>query len=273
MGQVLFIVWRESVEALLVIGLLHAWLRANPGTGMRYLWGGVAAGILAALGLGGAILWFQTFFAGNAQDYFQLAMVLVAAGLIIQMVFWMRRKGRTLRRDLEASLERSVERANWLGMFTLVTLAVAREGSEMVIFLYGLGLAQHGIGFLQFVLAAAAGFLLAGSTFWMLQWGGRRLSWRAFFRFSEFMLLLLAASLLVSGLERMEGFGWLPSLKAQIWNSAWLLDDSSRLGAVVSTLTGYRAQPSLLLLLAYGGYWLVMLSLLRKDRTHAPARS
>jgi high-affinity iron transporter len=273
MGQVLFVVWRESVEALLVIGILYAWLRANPdrGNAMRYLWGGVALGVLMALGLGGAILWFQTFFAGDAQDYFQLTMVMVAAALIIQMVFWMRRNGRHLRRNLEAGMQRSTETANWFGMLTLVALAVAREGSEMVIFLYGLGLTQQGIGLLRFGLISATGFALAGLTFWTLQWSGRRLSWKAFFLFSEVMLLMLAGSLLVTGLEKMEGFGWIPSLKAQIWNSAWLLDDSSPVGAVIATLTGYRAQPSLLLLLAYGAYWLAILGVMRKKPVLSPA--
>jgi high-affinity iron transporter len=262
MGQILFIVWRESVEALLVIGILHAWLRANPdgGRGMRYLWGGAAAGVLAALGLGGAILWFQSFFAGDAQEYFQLAMVFIAAALIVQMVFWMRRHGRNLRQHLENGARHSAETA------ILVALAVAREGSEMVIFLFGLGLTQEGLGFARFALTAAAGFLIAGLTFWLLQWGGRRLSWRVFFRFSEVALLLLAGSLLVTGMEKLEGFGWLPSLKAQIWNSTWLLDDGGRFGGVVAALTGYRAQPSLVMLLAYAVYWVAVLAFLNRDR-------
>ena len=247
LGQILFIVWRESVEALLVIGILYAWLRTNPGgeQGLRYLWGGVLAGVAGALGLGGAILWFSTFFAGDAQDYFQMAMVLMAAGLIVQMVFWMRKKGRDLRRGLEAGVKHAADTANWLGVFTVVALAVMREGSETVIFLYGLGLTERGLGLVQFVAMAAAGFLLAGATFWALQYGGRRLSWSLFFRLSEAVLLLLAAALLVTGLEKLEALGWLPSLKDQVWNSAWLLDDGGRIGGIVASLTGYRAQPSL----------------------------
>ena len=46
MGNALFIVWRESTEALLVVGILYAWLNKHPDVrrGMRYLWGGVATG-------------------------------------------------------------------------------------------------------------------------------------------------------------------------------------------------------------------------------------
>ncbi|HXH01832.1 MAG TPA: FTR1 family protein [Candidatus Competibacteraceae bacterium] len=260
MGQVLFIVWRESVEAMLVIGILYAWLKAHPeaGAGMRYLWGGVAAGIAAALALGGAILAFAEFFAGDAQDWFQIAMVLAAALLIVHMVFWMKRHGRTLKHDLEAGMARTAVTANWWGMLVLVMLAVAREGSETVIFLYGLGLAQQGIALLQFTLAALAGFALALATFGLLQLGGKVFSWRAFFRFSETVLLLLAASLLVTGAEKLVALGWLPPLLDPLWHSAWLLDDSAGLGGLIAALTGYRAQPALITVLLYAGYWVVI---------------
>src|ERR1700710_1691230 len=147
MGQVLFIVWRESVEALLVVGILYAWLRngdAMARKGLPYLWGGVAAGILAAVALGAAIVLFTEAMSGDAQDYFQIAMVLIATVLIVQMVLWMRRHGRTLKREMEASLAERTRNANWWGITLLVALAIAREGSETVIFLYGIGLGQNG---------------------------------------------------------------------------------------------------------------------------------
>lgn len=270
-GQILFIVWRESVEALLVVGILHAWLRADPGgrRGLRFLWGGVLAGVAGAGVLALAILRLGSAFAGAAQDGFQAALALSAAGLIVQMVFWLRRAGRNLKHTLEAGLQRSVAAANWLGVSVVAALAVMREGSEMVVFLYGLGLMQRGPDLARFLGLAALGLGLAGATFGALQVGGRRLSWKLFFRLSEAALLFLAAALLVSGLERLEALGWLPTLRDPVWNSAWLLDDGSRAGGLVAALTGYRAQPSLSLLLAYGLYWTGILALLRRGRRPA----
>ncbi|MGQ5522023.1 FTR1 family iron permease [Chitinimonas sp. PSY-7] len=266
MGQVLFIVWRESVEALLIIGILYAWLRTHPEAahGRRFLWGGIGAGIVLALLLGSAILGFAEFFEGEAQDYFQLGMMLLAAGLIVQMVFWMRHHGRTLRRDLESSMAQRAQQANWWGMLALVALAIAREGSETVIFLWGLGSAQQGLQIAAFAGSALLGFILAFATFWLLQLGGKVFSWRAFFRFSEAMLLLLAGGLLVGSIERMISFGWLPALADPIWHSAWLLDDSTSVGSLAANLTGYRAQPALTTLLCLAAYWLLMLWLLRR---------
>ena len=85
--------------------------------GMPYLWGGVAVGVLAAVALGAALVGFTEVLSGDAQDYFQTAMVLVACVLIVQMVLWMKQHGRTLKRDMEAvaAKEHSSD-ANWWGV-------------------------------------------------------------------------------------------------------------------------------------------------------------
>ena len=141
MGNALFIVWRESAEAMLVVGILYAWLRktSRRGDGMRYLWGGVAAGIGLAIALALVMLGIASTLTGNGLDYFQLAMMLVASGLIVQMVFWMRRHGRTFKRDLETDMARNAGAANWWGLLVVVALAVGRETAETVVFLYGAG--------------------------------------------------------------------------------------------------------------------------------------
>lgn len=265
MGDVLFVVWRESVEALLVIGILYAWLRRQPdaGRGLQYLWIGVGLGFGAALVLGTAVLKAASVLDGDSGEIFQIAMVLFAAVLIVQMVCWMRRHGRTLKTELEQGMQRNLATHNWWGMVAVVVIAIAREGSETVIFLYGLGVQQQGGGLFTFLLSAAVGLGLALATFVLLQAGTRVLSWRTFFRFSEAMLLLLAAALLTTGVERLVSLGWLPGLVDPLWDSAWLLDDSTTAGGLVAALTGYRAHPALTMLLAYVVYWAGVAWLLR----------
>src|SRR5215471_12112989 len=144
MGNALFIIWRESAEALLVVGIVYAWLKRQPDVkvGMRYMWGGVAAGLGLALLLALVMLGIETVLSGDALEYFQVVTTLVAAGLIVQMVFWMRRHGRTMKRDLETKMRSNADAANWWGMLIVIALAIARETSETVVFLYGVGFAQ-----------------------------------------------------------------------------------------------------------------------------------
>jgi high-affinity iron transporter len=276
MGQVLFIVWRESVEALLVVGILYAWLKngdADARRGIPYLWAGVVLGLLAAVALGAALVGFTEELSGDAQDYFQTGMVLVACALIVQMVLWMKHHGRSMKRDMEASLQKSKQDANWWGVTLLVALAIAREGSETVIFLYGLGFGQSGhVDSMQY-LAVVIGLGLAFLTFYLLQLGGKIFSWRLFFRVTEIMLLFLAAGLFETGVDKLIDKEILPVVMNQVWNSSWLLDDSSTFGSLVATLTGYRAHPAGMNLIAYAVYWAVIFLLLRRSKNRMAQKS
>ena len=272
MGNALFIVWRESAEAMLVVGILYAWLRRRPDAaiGMRYLWGGVAVGAALALTLALVMLGIMSSLSGNALDYFQLAMMLVASGLIVQMVFWMRRHGRTFKKDLESSMARNASAANWWGLLVVVALAVGRETAETVVFLYGIGAGKGGIADLPIVLVL--GLAAAFATFWLLQQGSRILSWRLFFRVSEILLLLLAGALLISGIEKLIALDVVPALVDPVWDSSWILDDSGRLGGLIASFTGYRSRPALLPLLVLAAYWVVVwMSLGRSSRASAKA--
>ncbi|MFK5985746.1 MAG: FTR1 family protein [Pseudomonadota bacterium] len=204
MGSTIFIVWRESMEAMLVIGILYTWLKNQslvnaPGSaseskkGMHFLWGGVLSGI------------------------------------------------------------------------ALAAIAVGREGAETVIFLYGAGLGQNN-SLVPFTLSALGGFVLAFLTFFALSQGTRYFSWQVFFRFSEIILLFLAAALLVDGVDHMIGLGWIPALVDPLWDSTFLLDDSSQFGGVFSAFTGYRAHPALMLLIIYSLYWVSIILLLRTPK-------
>ncbi|WP_042299794.1 FTR1 family iron permease [Paraburkholderia kururiensis] len=267
MGQILFVVWRESVEALLVVGILYAWLKngdEDAQRGIPYLWTGVGLGVLAAVALGAALVGFTEVLSGDAQDYFQTAMVLIACVLIVQMVLWMKKHGRTLKRDMEQSLALSARDSNWWGVAVLVALAIAREGSETVIFLYGIGFGQSGHVDASQILAVVIGLGLAFLTFYLLQLGGKVFSWRHFFRVTEIMLLFLGAGLFQTGVDKLIDKELLPTLVDQVWNTSALLDDSSTFGSLVATLTGYRAHPALMNLIAYAVYWGVVWLLVRR---------
>ena len=99
MEQVLFIVWRESVEAMLVVGILYTWLRATPEgkRGLKYLWGGVGAGLALAVALALVLLGVSSWLSDEGQEWFQAIMSLAACALVVQMVVWMKKHGRTLK--------------------------------------------------------------------------------------------------------------------------------------------------------------------------------
>ncbi|OZI38383.1 FTR1 family iron permease [Bordetella genomosp. 10] len=277
MEQVSFIVWRESVEALLVVGILYTWLRASPEgrRGLPYLWGGVAAGLGLACALALVLLGVSSWLSDEGQEWFQAGMALVACALVVQMVLWMKKHGRTLKRELETGARDSVQNDNWWGLLILVTIAVAREGSETVVFLYGTVSAGEASGsMLSLALAGLGGFVAALLTFWLLQLGGKLITWRRFFALTEFLLLLLAGALLVGGLDHLISLGVVPPLVDPIWDSSWLLSDSTGIGKVLADFAGYRAYPALISVLALAVYWIgVWLTLRMIDAKAARAQA
>lgn len=271
MGNALFIVWRESVEALLVIGILWTWLkvRGEMQRGRWYLAAGVGGGLLLAAALAVAMTLVQDELAGTALAYFQAAMVLLASVLITQMVLWMMRHGRSMKQQLTAGAEAAFSRAGAVGVAILVAIAVAREGAETAIFLYGLSFSA-GAGLWW---GALAGFALALATAWMLARGLRFFSYAVFFRATSALLLLLACALLVSGVQQLIGLEALPPLVDPLWDSSTLLDDSHGLGGLLASFAGYRARPSLTLLLFVAAYWSLVWLWTRRPVALVPHRA
>lgn len=281
MGQSMFIVWRESVEALLVIGILHAWLRQQPGAGhaLRMLWGGVAAGLGLAVALGWGVLRAGDWLAGSGGEWFQCGMLLVASMLILHMVGWMHHHGRTLKSSLQNSAAQKLSQGSGFGLLLLAMLAVGREGSETVVFLYGIGNQQQGHDLTGFIIGGALGFVLALLSYAALQAGSRFFSWRRFFQVSEVLLLLLGSALLMAGLDRFSGQLMGMDVPEQfysffgdpLWDTSAWLDDGSALGSTIAGLTGYRAMPSLAAALTLLLYWLAVWTWLRPARPVALA--
>jgi len=273
-AQVIFVVWRESVEALLVVGILHAWLAHNAADrgAMKFLWGGVAAGLLTAVALSVALVGFAEVLPPGWQDFFQAGLILAACGLIVQMVFWMRRHGRTLKRELEEGLSRSVQNGQWWGVFVLALAAIAREGSETVVFLYGILAAGAAGHLLQTTLAILLALAAAFATYWLLQVFARRTSWRLFFRVTEIMLLCLGSALLVTAVGYLVSFGLLPYTNP-VWNTDFLLRDTSSFGGLVASLTGYRSEPDVVTIATWIVYWGGIIAAFRLESSFAAARS
>jgi high-affinity iron transporter len=216
------------------------------------LFAGLAAGVGLALVLGWALLTVQDELTGQALEIFQTATLLVAAGLITQMVLWMQRHGRQLKARLHADLSVAAERAGFLGVAVVAALAVAREGAETVIFLYGLA---RGGALSALASGAVAGFVGAAATAWLAAKSLARLNLGMLLRLSSLLLLILASSLLVAATDRLIGADWLPALVDPLWDSSPLLDDATTGGKLLADFSGYRARPALTTLLVWLGYW------------------
>lgn len=271
MQSSLFIVWRESVEALLVIGILYNWIcRENIKSYTKFLWYGTAAGLLISSLL--AILFWvaSNWYAGAGGEWLFTSMMAASALLILHMVIWMHRNGRDMKKNIESKAQQSIQsQPHGWGIMIIAMLAVAREGSETVVFLSGIGAQQAGVSLFYFILGGIIGFILALISFALLQKFANAISWKYFFLVSEFVLLLIGGALFVNAFDKGSGQlanydipDWFYNFMANpIWNSSNFIPDSSTL----TSLTGYHATPSIMQAVALACYWLLAIWLCNKN--------
>lgn len=272
MIETLLIMWRESLEAALIVGILLTYLsRSGQRAGMRYVWAGSGAAIVAALICAAASDGVLTRLDPDTQELVRVSVLVLAVGVLTWMVLWMQRNARGLRGDLHRRADEALATGRLAGLATIAFVAVFREGIETVLFMWGIVVQRGGVASLTLVATGLFGTALAVATAWLFFRGFAFLKLQTFFRVTGILLLLVAAGLLTSAVNMLIGLGYVPPLVPQVWNTAWLVRDDSPLGAVLGALIGYRSRPSLLEVLVYVGYFPPVLWALRHST--ATARS
>lgn len=259
LADIIFIMWRESVEALLVVGIVFSWLKqlkSGRRKGMLFLAGGIGVGVLWAIILGYILIKLSGELSGNAQEYLQAGLTFLAALMIVYMVKWMRTNGAKLKSEMHSALVQNEARRWNISILVVVAVAIAREGSEAVIFIYALGFGQHGAVSASMFGAVAIGLLLAILTIYILSLGNKIFSWRYFFKITEILLLLLGGAMLLNCVDILVSVGALPILKAKFWDTSFILSDGGHFVPLLASIIGYRATPSLIDIIMYLIYWI-----------------
>jgi high-affinity iron transporter len=264
------IVFREVLEAALIVGIV---LAASHGVPRRAAWvaGGVAAGICGALVVAGGAETIAAAAAGIGQEVFDAAILFAAVGMLGWHNIWMTRHGRevTHAADRLGAAVRAGTQPLW-ALAIAVGLAVLREGSEVVLFLYGIATAGGGGVAMGFggALGLVAG-VAAGAALYL---GLARIPLRHLFAVTSWMVLLLAAGLASQGAAFLLQADLLPPLGANLWDTSFLLSDQSLPGRVLHTLIGYTAQPAGIQLVFYLATLLLIGGLMRLTAPQAAAR-
>jgi high-affinity iron transporter len=247
------ITWRESLEALLVVGILLAWANTQVAAAAyrRYVLWGVVGGVAWALAVAAGAVAARELLSGDALDIFQIVLLFATWALITQMVLWMHGHAGSLRAHLQSQAASAT--SEW-GVALVAAFAVAREGIETVMFLFGAFVQAQGNALAALAGGMLCGLALACVTASLAVRGARRLRLAWVFRISEILLLAIACSMLANGIDRVLGRDWLAMLANPVWDTSTWLDDTHGVGGVLADFAGYRAQPSGLWLIAFGVY-------------------
>jgi high-affinity iron transporter len=247
----LLIVFREVLEAGLIVGIVFAATEGIPGR-TRWIGGGIAAGVAGASVLALSAGALSNALSGQGQEYFNATVMLAAVLMLGWHHLWMADHGRELARQLKSlGSEINAGRASLAAMAIVVALAILREGSEVVLFLYGIVAASTDSPLALF-LGGVGGLLLGAAVSFALYRGLVAIPTKRLFQVTGVLLTLLAAGLAGQAFAILAQIGAVPTLGDEIWNTSWLLRDDTLVGRALHVLTGYTDRPSGVQLLAYG---------------------
>ncbi|MBC7715210.1 MAG: FTR1 family protein [Rhizobacter sp.] len=263
MINAMFVVWRESFEAALVVGILYSYLKKRPEgaakeQALNFMWLGVLGGVLLSVILALGINYAETELQGIALEQFQNLMLVAACVLITHMCLWMKIHGRKMKSELETGMKEAMDSSKKYEIAILSMLAVAREGSEIVVFLYGVAFeAMEKKMMSSLVVYALIGFVLSIGTWWVFNRGLKFFSQKVFFNVTTVFLLLTASSLILNVTRKLIQSDYLPTIKDVAWDTSGFINEQTSFGQFISGLTGYQSTPALMTVIVFVLYWIM----------------
>lgn len=256
---------REGLEAALIIGIVLGALRKIRRTDLApALWFGtfaaVGASILAAI----LLTLFGLSLEGPAEKIYEGVTMLLAAGILTWMIFWMSKQARNLKGELEDGVNKAAARyeTGKRAIFWLAFIAVVREGVELAVFITAAFFAGNNENVGLNTIQTLAGVVLGLGTAVLLGWSlfatAVRLDLRRFFQVTGFMLILFAAGLVAHGIHEFNEIYWIPPVVEHVWDMNAFINENSIPGELLKTLFGYNGNPSLTEMIGYFGYLIII---------------
>jgi high-affinity iron transporter len=246
---------REGIEAALIIGVILGLLKKiNKKELVPVVWTGAGIAVVVSILVGGTLNLVGASFEGAAEEAFEGITMLVAAGLLTWMIWWMYHQARNFSEKLKADVAIAA-RTSKSALFTVAFLAVVREGIELAIFLTA---ASFSSSAQDTLIGAGFGLLTTIVLAWVLFSSLVKLNLSSFFRVTGILLILFAAGLVAHGVHEFNEVGWIPSVIEHVWDLNPILDEKSFAGEILKALFGYNGNPSLTEVIAYLAYFVVI---------------
>ncbi|MBC8719451.1 iron uptake transporter permease EfeU [Ochrobactrum sp. Marseille-Q0166] len=248
------IMFREGVEAALIVGIIASYLhQTGRSAWMPVVWIGVLLALAMSLAVGAILQLVSAEFPQKAQELFEAIIGLIAVFVLTSMVFWMRKAARSIKAELHHSIDAAFETPTHkgFGLILMVFFAVAREGLESVFFL--LAAFQQSEGGAA-PLGALLGVLLAALVGYGIYRGGLKLNLRRFFRWTGVFILIIAAGILANSVMALHEAGIWNHFQMVVFDTSEILPLDSTLGSVLAGIFGYIATPTVSEVVAYLGF-------------------
>ena len=264
------IVFREVLEAALVVSIV---LAATKGVPRREWWvgAGLIGGVVGAALIAGFADVISSWASGMGQEVFNAGVMFVAVVMLAWHSIWMSKHSRELARQL-SSVSKAVAAGSrpLTGLAIVVGVAVLREGSEAVLFLYGIAAGDPGQTS-QMIVGGLLGIVGGVGLGAAMYAGLLQIPLKRLFGVTNGLIVLLAAGMASQGVGFLVSAGLLPAWGDTVWDTSWLLKETSIVGKMLHTLVGYTARPAGIQIAAYLATLAVIIVLARA--TNRPQRA
>lgn len=269
---------REGLEAALIIGIvLGAVSKIRRSDLAPAVWLGTLSAVAVSILTAILLTTFGMSLEDPGEAIFEGITMLIAAGILTWMIFWMSKQARFLKSELEAGVNKAAASAGKTAVFWLAFVAVVREGVELALFITAAFFAGNQEGVTSDIIQTLVGTILGVGTAALLSWTlfatTVRLDLRRFFQVTGFLLILFAAGLIAHGVHEFNEVGWIPSVIEHVWNVDAIVSESSLLGQLLQTLFGYNSSPALTEMIAYFVYIAIVAVLWRRESNAVPAKA
>lgn len=246
----LIIVFREVIEAGLIVGIVLAATQGVAGRG-RWISMGIACGVVGACVVAGFAESLSNLFAGAGQEIFNAAVMGIAVCMLAAHNVWMAREGRQLGQDMQAMGKEVASGARSLtAMAIVVGVAILREGSEIALFLYGIAISEGG-GIVSMLVGGALGLALGALLSALMYLGLLRIPTQHVFTVTSRLIALVAAGMAAQAVVFLQQAGLVSVLPQVVWDSSGLLSEHSLAGKALHSLVGYADRPTGIQLVVY----------------------
>ena len=196
------IVFRESLEACLIVGIIYLLLEKNNlKKELRQVWLAVFSAIVASMVVAISLNYLKESIGNESiSALFEGISMYITAGLLWYVIFWLS-KHVSHKEGMEKKANQAISASGW-GIFFLVFFAILREGFETALFLLGSFSMSGTFSYIGFF----GGLILALLIGYGIVIQGRRINLRLFFQGTTFMLAIFASGMIAFGTHEVEEF-------------------------------------------------------------------
>lgn len=262
---------REGLEAALIVGILVAYLvKTGRAEHLRFIWMGVGVAIAVSLGFVAVLQITSNSLSDTAEEAFAGIMSILTVVFLTWMVFWMRKTAHSIKGDLHEKMDSAVD-VGGVALAALAAVAVGREGLETALFLWTNDQAASGAG--HPAIGGLLGILAAVGLGYLIYRRAVHFNLSTFFKITGVLLIVVAAGVLTYAVHEFQELGWLPGDTSKAFNISSWYDESAWYGSLLRGLVNFRAEMSMLQVVAWFAYLVPTLILFFRPNVFSPKKT